>query len=347
MNQIIFPAEWHPQSAIQLTWPHKDTDWASMLDEVVPCFVNIAKEVTKREKLLIVCPDKEEVLSQLKDVDTSQIIFREMPTNDTWARDHGGITVFDNQQPVIYDFVFNGWGMKFAANHDNLITRRLSASETFAPDIEVLNMQPFVLEGGSIESDGEGTLLTTVECLSSVNRNEYLNQQQLEYHLKELFGAEQILWIENGYLAGDDTDSHIDTLARFCDANTIAYVQCSDEDDEHYSELQAMEEELKAFKTLAGNPYRLIPLPMADKVIFNEERLPATYANFLIINDAVLLPFYQSEKDEIAKEALKKAFPEREIVGIDCLPLIKQHGSLHCVTIQYPQSVIIENAGSV
>lgn len=347
MNQIIFPAEWHPQSAIQLTWPHKDTDWASMLDEVVPCFVNIAKEVAKREKLLIVCPDKDEVLSQLKGIDTSRVIFREMPTNDTWARDHGGITVFDNQQPVIYDFVFNGWGLKFAANHDNLITRRLAVSETFAPDIEVLNMQPFVLEGGSVESDGEGTLLTTVECLSSVNRNEYLNQQQLEYHLKELFGAEQILWIENGYLAGDDTDSHIDTLARFCDVSTIAYVQCNDGDDEHYSELQAMEKNLKAFRTLGGNPYHLIPLPMADKVIFNGERLPATYANFLIINDAVLLPFYQSDKDEIAKEALKKAFPEREIVGIDCLPLIKQHGSLHCVTMQYPQSVIIENAESV
>jgi len=340
MNKILLPAEWHPQSAIQLTWPHKDTDWAPTLDEVIPCFVAIAKAIVKYELLLIVCSDKELVLSQLGDVDTTRIIFREMETNDTWARDHGGITVFENDQPVIYDFVFNGWGMKFPANFDNLITRQLFLSETFASDIEVVNMQPFVLEGGSIESDGEGTLLTTVECLSSVNRNEYLNQEQLTYHLKDFFGIERILWLENGYLAGDDTDSHVDTLARFCNANTIAYVQCTDETDEHFEELKAMEEELKTFRTLSGAPYQLIPLPMADEVTFEGERLPATYANFLIINDAVLLPFYQSEKDNIAKQALQKAFPDREIIGINCLPLIKQHGSLHCVTMQYPISVI-------
>lgn len=340
MNKILLPAEWHPQSAIQLTWPHKDTDWAPTLDEVIPCFVAIAKAIVKYELLLIVCTDKELVLSQLEDIDTTRIIFREMETNDTWARDHGGITVFENDQPVIYDFVFNGWGMKFPANFDNLITRQLFLSETFASDIEVVNMQPFVLEGGSIESDGEGTLLTTVECLSSVNRNEYLNQEQLTYHLKDFFGIERILWLENGYLAGDDTDSHVDTLARFCNANTIAYVQCTDETDEHFEELKAMEEELKTFRTLSGAPYQLIPLPMADEVTFEGERLPATYANFLIINDAVLLPFYQSEKDNIAKQALQKAFPDREIIGINCLPLIKQHGSLHCVTMQYPISVI-------
>lgn len=340
MNKRILPAEWYSQSAVQLTWPHNETDWAPMLEEVTPCFVAIAKEVVKREKLLIVCPNKEYVLSQLGNIDTRQIIFREMETNDTWARDHGGITVFEDGHPVVYDFVFNGWGMKFTANHDNLITRRLFISETFAPEIEVINMQPFVLEGGSIESDGQGTLLTTVECLSAVNRNEYLNQEQLEYHLKDFFGATRILWLENGYLAGDDTDSHIDTLARFCDPNTIAYVQCNDENDEHYAELQAMEEELKAFRTLDGKPYHLIPLPMADEVIHEGERLPATYANFLIINGAVLLPFYQSEKDEIARKALQKAFPDREIIGIDCRPLIKQHGSLHCVTMQYPESVI-------
>ena len=340
MNKIILPAEWHRQSAVQLTWPHKDTDWAPILDEVIPCFADIAKAIVKYELLLIVCPDKELVLSQLGNMDTTRIIFREMETNDTWARDHGGITVFDNSQPVIYDFVFNGWGMKFPANFDNLITRRLFLSDTFAPDIEVINMQPFVLEGGSIESDGQGTLLTTVECLSSVNRNEYLNQEQLTYHLKDFFGIERILWLKNGYLAGDDTDSHIDTLARFCNAETIAYVQCTDEADEHFTELKAMEEELKAFRTLTGEPYRLIPLPMADKVIYEGERLPATYANFLIINDAVLVPFYNSEKDKIAQQALQKAFPDREIIGINCLPLIRQHGSLHCVTMQYPEKVI-------
>lgn len=340
-NKIVLPAEWHPQSAVQLTWPHEETDWAPILDEVIPCFVSIAREVAKREKLLIVCPSEAVVRRQLgDDMDYSRIVFCEMETNDTWARDHGGISVLDDGVPSVYDFVFNGWGMKFAANLDNLITRKLFRAGVFAKDVEAVNMQPIVLEGGSIESDGKGTLLTTVECLSSMNRNEYLGQEQLEYHLKDIFGLERILWIESGYLAGDDTDSHVDTLARFCSEDTIAYVQCTDEADEHYDELQEMEDELRAFTRTNGEPYRLIPLPMADKAEWEGERLPATYANFLIINGAVLLPFYNSPKDEQARVALQQAFPDREIVGIDCLPLIKQHGSLHCVTMQYPEGFI-------
>ncbi|WP_102408419.1 agmatine deiminase family protein [Parabacteroides bouchesdurhonensis] len=339
-TKIIVPAEWHCQSAVQLTWPHQGTDWAPVLDEVIPCFVSIAKEIIKREKLLVVCPDEASVRSQLGNVDYSRIVFREMETNDTWARDHGGISIFDDGKPIVYDFVFNGWGMKFAAGLDNLITRKLFHAETFAEEVVPVNMQPIVLEGGSIESDGEGTLLTTVECLSSVNRNEYLSREQLEYHLKEIFGLDRILWIESGYLAGDDTDSHVDTLARFCAPDTIAYVQCTDEKDEHFDELQEMEYELKSFTQKNGAPYKLIPLPMADKVEWEGERLPATYANFLIINGAVLVPFYNSPKDEVAKAALQNAFPDREIVGINCLPLIKQHGSLHCVTMQYPEGFI-------
>lgn len=339
-NKIILPAEWYPQSAIQLTWPHEDTDWAPILDEVIPCFVSIAREVIKREKLLIVCIDEQAVREQLGEVDYSHILFREMETNDTWARDHGGISVFDEGVPCVYDFVFNGWGMKFAANYDNLITRNLFAQGTFPDSVLPVNMQPFVLEGGSIESDGKGTLLTTVECLASVNRNEYLQKEELENYLKEVFGFERILWLENGYLAGDDTDSHVDTLARFCSEDTIAYVQCTEPDDEHFDELQAMEQELQAFTRANGEPYRLIALPMADKVEWKGERLPATYANFLIMNGAVLLPFYNTSKDAVAKAALQEAFPDREIVGIDCLPLIKQHGSLHCVTMQYPEGFI-------
>jgi agmatine/peptidylarginine deiminase len=341
MNRLILPAEWYPQSAVQLTWPHQGTDWAPGLEEVVPCFVEIAQEIMKREKALIVCMDEAEVRSYLGRLDERRVIFREMMTNDTWARDHGGITVFEDGLPKIYDFVFNGWGLKFAANYDNLIISHLAQTKTFADDVDVMNMHPFVLEGGSIESDGLGTLLATRECLSSPNRNEYLNQTQLEYHLKDFFGAERVLWLENGYLAGDDTDSHVDMLARFCDEQTIAYVQCKDKTDEHFEELKAMEKELKAFRTMAGKPYRLIPLPMADEVIWNDERLPASYANFLIINEAVLVPFYQSNKDEIAQKILQEIFPDRDVVGINCLPLLKQHGSLHCVTMQYPEGVII------
>lgn len=182
--------------------------------------------------------------------------------------------------------------------------------------------------------------MTTAECLLSVNRNEYLHREEIENYLKSMFGLKRVLWIENGYLAGDDTDSHVDTLARFCSPDTIAYVQCTDETDEHFSELQAMEEELKAFTRLDGSPYRLIPLPMADEVIWEGERLPATYANFLILNGAVLVPFYGTDKDAIARQQLQSAFPDREIVGIPCLPLIKQHGSLHCVTMQYPAGTL-------
>ena len=341
MNQNIhFPAEWHPQSAVQLTWPHEQTDWAPLLDEVTDCFVAIAREIVKRQKLLIVCTDEAEVRSRLGDIQFEKIIFREIVSNDTWARDHGGITVFIDGKPVVYDFVFNGWGMKFASNFDNLITRTLVKTNTFTDVVEVVNMQPLVLEGGSIETDGNGTLLTTAECLGSVNRNEYLHPEQLEIHLKELFGLSRILWLGNGFLAGDDTDSHIDMLARFCDDQTIAYVQCTDKTDEHFAELSAMEVELKAFRTADDKPYRLIALPMADKVIWEGERLPASYANFLIINGAVLVPFYQSTKDALAQQALQEAFPEREIIGIDCRALIKQHGSLHCVTMQYPDGVI-------
>lgn len=340
-NNIIWPAEWYPQSAIQLTWPHEGTDWAPILEEVIPCFVAIAREIVKREKLLIVCPDEQTVRRQLGEVDENRIIFREMETNDTWARDHGGISVFEDGKPMVYDFVFNGWGMKFPADRDNLITRKLFRLQTFAENVLPQNMQPFVLEGGSIESDGNGTLLTTVECLSSVNRNEYLQKEELEYYLKDVLGVQRILWLENGYLAGDDTDSHVDTLARFCSEDTIAYVQCTDESDEHFDELQAMEKELQAFTQANGKPYRLIPLPLADRVDWKDERLPATYANFLILNRAVLVPFYGSPKDEVAKAVLQEVFPGREVVGINCLPLIKQHGSLHCVTMQYPEGFIV------
>lgn len=340
VEHTLLPAEWFPQSAVQLTWPHAGTDWAPILDEVIPCFVSIAKEIMKREKLVVVCPDALEVKEQLGVFDEERVRFVELPTNDTWARDHGGISVFDPLGMMVYDFVFNGWGMKFAANKDNLITRNLYQAGVFAEEIQLVNMAPFVLEGGSIESDGQGTLMATAECLLSVNRNEYLQREEIEHYLKDVFGVKRILWIENGYLAGDDTDSHVDTLARFCSEDTIAYVKCEDESDEHYDELLAMEEEIKAFRQENGDPYRLISLPMADEIVWEGERLPATYANFLIMNGAVLLPFYNSPKDEQARKALQMAFPDREVVGINCLPLIRQHGSLHCVTMQYPEGYV-------
>ena len=335
-HQILLPSEWAEQQFVQLTWPHKNTDWADMLDEVNECFVNIAREIIKHEDLLIVCADTDDVEQLLGDADLSRITFAEMPTNDTWARDHGGITVLEDGKPVVYDFTFNGWGLKFAANHDNMITRKLYTAGIFG-DSGHKNCFDFVLEGGSIESNGEGTLLTTSECLLSDNRNN-LSEEDIEIKLKEYFGLKQVLWLNHGYLAGDDTDSHVDTLVRFCDRSTIAYVKCDDIEDEHYDELKKMKKELRMFKTTDGRYFRLIPLPMADEIYLGDDRLPATYANFLIINGAVLVPTYNSPKDELAIQQVQKAFPDREIVGINCRALIKQHGSLHCVTMQYARS---------
>lgn len=334
------PAEWHLQSGIQLTWPHAGTDWAYMLEEVQECFVNIAREIAERELLLIVTPEPEAVEKQIAaTVNRTNVRFLKCETNDTWARDHGAITMIDNGTPSLLDFTFNGWGLKFASDLDNQITRQ--AVEAGALKGNYVNRLGFVLEGGSIESDGMGTLLTTSECLLSPNRNGQLNRVEIEEYLKSTFHLQQVLWLDHGYLAGDDTDSHIDTLARFCSPNTIAYVKCEDPNDEHYEALHAMEEQLKSFRTLAGEPYRLLALPMADKVEDDDERLPATYANFLIMNEAILYPTYcQPENDRKAGEVLQQAFPNHQIVGIDCRALIRQHGSLHCVTMQYPLGVI-------
>jgi agmatine deiminase len=332
----ILPAEWAKQEFVQLTWPHDNTDWADMLDEVNECFINIAKAILRFQNLLIVCTDSDEVETYFTEDELLNITFAEMPTNDTWARDHGGITVIEDGKPIIYDFTFNGWGLKFAANYDNQITRKLYEAGLFEHRGH-RNCFKFILEGGSIESDGEGTLLTTADCLLSDNRNN-LSEDDMESKLKSFFGVKKILWLNYGYLAGDDTDSHVDTLARLCPNNTITYVQCTDPSDEHYNALYKMEQELKAFTVLdTDKAYNLIPLPMADEVYFEGERLPATYANFLIINGAVLVPTYNSPKDAVALAQIQLAFPDREIIAIDCSVLIKQHGSLHCVTMQYPK----------
>jgi agmatine deiminase len=333
------PAEWEPQSAIQFTFPHEDSDWAPYLEEVIPCFVAIIETVTRYQKALVACKDIENTKIHLINCNQDNLILVEIPSNDTWARDHGAITIMEDESPIILDFVFNGWGMKFAADKDNLITKQLFKKGILKS--KKLQNTGLVLEGGGIESDGEGTILTTTECLMSLNRNPHLSKTGIEKKIKSLLGAERILWLNNGYLAGDDTDSHIDTLARFCDRDTIAYIQCLDNTDEHYSALAKMEIELKLMTKKDGTNYNLVPLPMTDPC-YDEEgnRIPATYANFLIINGAVLVPTYRVRQDEQAIQILKSCFSNRDIIGLDCLPLIWQHGSLHCISMQYPKGVI-------
>jgi agmatine deiminase len=340
---IRLPAEWEEQDGVLLAWPHWESDWQSDLDLVEPVFTEIARQISRFETVLITAPDPEPVRLKLASAGASMDRVRlfTMESNDTWARDFGPISVLENDRPLLLDFVFNGWGLKFAADRDNLINRRLSNAGAFSAP---LRSEGLVLEGGSIESDGAGTILTTAQCLLSPNRNPHLSRQQIEAGLGSRLGAERFLWLENGYLAGDDTDSHVDTLARLCPGETIIHVACSDPSDEHFPAISSMVAELGVFRTREGRPYRLIPLPW-PKARFDKDglRLPATYANFLVINGAVLVPVYGEENDTVALRAIGEAFPKREIIGVDCRPLILQHGSLHCVTMQLPKGTLSDH----
>ncbi len=293
------------------------SDWSPILAEVRHTVQTIIEAIERFQPVILIRPDK-----------------WDLPTNDTWARDFGPITIEEDGRPVLLDFTFTGWGGKFAAEKDNAVSRKLHAAGAFGTT--PLRTVDLVLEGGSIESDGQGTLLTTTECLLNPNRNPHLSREQIEEQLKSELGVSTILWLEHGYLAGDDTDAHIDTLARLCPDKTIVYVACDDPADEHFAPLKAMEQELEQF---AG--YRLLPLPWPGAKYDSEgHRLPATYANYLVINGAVLVPTYNDPADSLALEVVGKAFPDREIIGIDCSTLILQHGSLHCITMQIPEGVV-------
>ena len=324
-NKRRMPAEWEPQSAVQLTWPHAHTDWAPILPEITAVYEEMAREISKREGLLIVTPKS--VLPHLSHL-TSHIF--PLDTNDTWARDHGFITVEENGRLLLLDFCFNGWGEKFEATLDNQINRHLFEQGFVKGTYE--DHLDFVLEGGSIESDGKGTIFTTECCLMAPHRNQPLTKQEIEERLKQWLGAERIVWLQHGSLIGDDTDGHIDTLVRICPNDTLLYIGG---DDDH-PDLYEMEQELQTLRTLKGQPYRLLKLPLPRPIYDEGERLPATYANYLVINGAVLVPTYaQPDLDAEALRIIGEAFPDREIVGIDCWAVIKQHGSLHCCTMQY------------
>ncbi len=341
MNRNVerrLPAEWESHGAVLISWPHYETDWAYMLEDVIECFTDITKAIAAYEKVIIVAPDINKPQKYLDGVDN--VTYCQLPTNDTWARDFGPITLIENGHGVICDFKFNGWGLKFASHKDNLITQGLINAGFLIG--EYRNRLNFVLEGGSIESDGKGTLLTTSQCLLSRNRNGQMAKDEINDYLCEQFGLKRVLWLDNGALAGDDTDSHIDTLARLAPNDTILYVGTSDENDSHYAELQAMKSQLMEMRTLKGMPYNLIELPLPDPIYDDDGfRLPATYANFLILQRAVLLPIYgQKQKDILAEQLLKVVFPDHDIITIDCRALIQQHGSLHCVTMQIPNEIL-------
>jgi len=330
------PAEWEKQRAVLLSFPHEDTDWhnadkPAALETSLSPFIRIAQAVAYGEAVYIICKEKEKISNMF--CSTRNMTFIEIPTNDTWIRDYGYISIKENDEIKLLDFTFDGWGGKFEASLDNTVNTALHQKGYLG--ITPLEQVNFVLEGGSIESDGEGTILTTSACLCNPNRNGGLSKKEIEEKLRTYLGAQRVLWLDHGYLAGDDTDSHIDTLARFVNKTTIMYVKCEDHEDEHYEALQMMEAQLKSFTTTNGQSYTLIPLPMCEaKYSDDEERLPATYANFLISNDALIYPTYNDKSDTKVGEIFREVFPDREIIPINCLKLIEQGGSLHCSTMQ-------------
>ena len=323
-------AEWDRQRLVLMSFPHQDTDWADDLNASLRPFIRIAQAISYTQPIYILCADRVFVSSLF--CSTFNMTFIEIPTDDTWIRDYGYISIIEDGQEKLLDFTFDGWGGKFEASKDNNVNKLLHQKGYMGTT--VMQSIDFVLEGGSVESDGDGTILTTTKCLCNPNRNAGLNKAQIEDKLEEYLGANRVLWLDYGYLAGDDTDSHIDTLARFVDRDTIIYVECEDKDDEHYEELNSMYHQLKGFRCKDGQPYNLIALPMTSAIYYDGDRLPATYANFLITNKAIIYPTYNDAKDKEAHQILKDTFKDREIIPVDCRMLITQGGSLHCSTMQ-------------
>ena len=340
MKRAVLPAEWEPQSGVMLTWPHAETDWAPYLDEICETYLQMAEAIARRERLLVVAPHAEETDAMLngrlgKEM-MQNVRIVELPTNDTWARDHGFITLRNaDGTPLLLDFCFNGWGEKFDARLDNAINKGviewlMEERRALSDNCQDNNQTPlnaphstfncqtidFVLEGGSIESDGQGTIFTTTSCLLAPHRNQPLTKEQIDERLRQMLGADRIVWLDHGQLIGDDTDGHIDTIVRPCAHDTLLYIRCDNPNDEHYEDFKAL------------------------PIYYDGERLPATYANFLIINGAVLVPTYrQPENDAKALETLQKAFPDREMVPIDSTIITRQHGSIHCCTMQIPKEM--------
>lgn len=345
MKLYELPPEWSPQSGVMLTWPHSHDYWVDTLAAIDQVFVKTAAAIAPYEKVLISCFDEEHQqhinnLLRHADVDLTRIKIYPVKSNDIWVRDHGPMGVISNNGPVLLDFGFNGWGGKYPAEYDNELTRNLHKQHAFGRiPLETI---PVVLEGGAIEVDGQGTLLTTRRCVLSPTRNPHLTQQQIEKHFRQLFGVSRVLWLEHGGLVGDDTDGHIDTLARFIDPQTIAYVSCIDPNDEHFAELQKMQAELRMFRNASGGPYQLVPLPLPKPCYATHDgrRLPASYANFLIINHAVLVPTYgDPDTDEQALITFAECFSDRKIIPISCLAAIQWFGAVHCFTKQLPVGV--------
>lgn len=341
-STLRLPAEWEPQAAILVAWPHAGTDWAERLESVESTYAALIAGITRFQSAIVLVADgtvRERALERLapKAIDPDRIRFIALSYDDTWLRDSGPITLSDGRGGfTLNDFRFTGWGGKFEASLDDRIVSELIARKLFV-DVRHRHID-WALEGGAIESDGQGTILTTWNCLHL--RHPDLSRKQIESTLLETLAAQRVLWLDHGYLEGDDTDAHIDTLARFAPDDAIVFQACDDPADSHYAELKAMAGELAGLRTISGKPYTLYALPWPQPILDEGRRLAASYANYLIVNGAVLVPAYADAADDEAARIIGLAHPDREIVQIPCRPLIWQNGSLHCLTMQLPQGVV-------
>jgi agmatine/peptidylarginine deiminase len=342
-----FPAEWEPLSGVILAWPHAGTDWAPRLAEVEQAYVGLVSTVARYARVLL-CVADAEVETRARELLSGQvahgrIAYARLPYDDTWLRDSGPISLREGERFRLLDFHFTAWGGKFEAGLDDKIVSGLEALGVFGSDSHRERID-FALEGGAIETDGDGTLLSTWRCLHE--RHPDRSRAEVEAVLRESLHQDRVLWLERGYLEGDDTDAHIDTLARFASRETIVYQGCQDPTDSHHAELQAMAAELAELRTKDDQPYGLFELPWAQPILDEGRRLAASYANFLIVDGAVLMPSYGDQADDKAALVLAEAFPDRDIVQVDCRPLIWQNGSLHCLTMQLPEGVLNMEAGA-
>lgn len=340
--EIRMMAEWEDCSAVLLALPEEHTDWNYILTEARDQYRRILESFTSNElHCIVLTANKKEAEKLLRSCDVNKLTLIETDYNDTWTRDYGPISVERGERMRALDFGFNGWGLKFAADKDNLVNLRLRDKFVLTPDV-YRNEREFILEGGSVESDGMGTILTTSRCLCSQNRNGGKSKAELNDILRDRLGAGHVLWLDYGALEGDDTDSHIDTLCRIAPHNTILFTGCRDMDDPHFEELLRMRAQLTMFRTPEGEPYNLVELPLPSAV-YDEEgsRLPASYANYLVTPDKIFMPVYsQPENDALACNTVRIAFPDHEVIPIECTTLTKQHGSLHCATMQLPDNII-------
>jgi agmatine deiminase len=333
-----FPAEFAKHDATWLSWPHKEASWPGKINSIYPNYCQFIKELTKGEIVRINVNDEAMKASaveylQKAEVDLNKVEFYFHPTNDAWCRDHGPAFLINpnKKEKAIVDWGYNAWGNKYPPYDLDDVIPTLIGKEfklsVFHPGI--------IMEGGSVEFNDNGTILTSTACLLNPNRNPQLNQQQIEKYLCDYYGAEQILWIDEG-IVGDDTDGHIDDTVRFVNEDTVVAVVEENKHDENCQLLQHNLEQLKQFRLISGKQLNIVELPMPDKIIYEDQRLPASYANFYIANHAVIVPVFNCKKDKVALDIIQQCFSNRKVVGIDSTDIIWGFGSFHCMSQQEP-----------